>query len=76
MEVDVILSHELVQTNVVWIEPPLFPLVGIVCGYTRVTNAGIKLNKPSSINLADGLDKATSTDPDICIVTNLAKSEL
>ena len=42
MEVRVILAHELVEFDVLRIEPPFLPVAGIVGGDTRVANASIK----------------------------------
>ena len=44
VEVDVVLAHELVQSNVVVIEPPLFPILGIVGSDTNVTYTRLKLD--------------------------------
>lgn len=43
VEINVVLAHELVQPNVVVIEPPLFPILGIVGSDTNVTYARLKL---------------------------------
>ena len=43
VEVHVVLSHELVETNVLRVEPPLPPLSCEICGDANITYAGLKL---------------------------------
>ena len=43
MEIHVVLAHELVQINILRIEPPLLPLGSIVRRYARITNRRVKL---------------------------------
>lgn len=43
MEVDIILAHELEQSDVLGIEPPLLPFGCVVCGDTRVSNGRVEL---------------------------------
>lgn len=47
VEVDVVLAHELIKTYVLLVEPPFLPVRCQVCGYTRISNGGIKLKKKS-----------------------------
>lgn len=44
VEVDVILAHELEKLDIFLIEPPLFPIFGVVGGNTRVSYRCIELN--------------------------------
>lgn len=49
VEIHIVLAHELVQSDVFWVEPPLFPLSRhIVRGDARVTNGGIELRHRSA----------------------------
>lgn len=43
MEIDIVFAHELVETDVLWVEPPLFPLGGVVRSYTGVPDGRIEL---------------------------------
>ena len=43
MEVDVVLAHELIQVNVLLVEPPLLPLLSVVRGDTDVADTCFKL---------------------------------
>jgi hypothetical protein len=43
MEVHIIFTHELEQTDVLWIEPPLFPFGGVVGRDAWVPNWRVKL---------------------------------
>ena len=43
VEVDVVLAHELVQTNVLVIEPPLLPLGCVVCCDANIADASFEL---------------------------------
>ena len=43
LEVDIILSHELVQFDVLLIEPPLFPVWSQVCGNAGIAKRRVKL---------------------------------
>lgn len=52
VEVDIIFTHELVKVDIVRVEPPLFPLWGIVGCDTGVTKGSIKLEKMSTGNLS------------------------
>lgn len=45
VEVDVVLSHELVQVDVLWVEPPLLPFRSVIGGNTRVADWSIVLFK-------------------------------
>lgn len=45
VEVHVILSHELVQVDIFWIEPPLLPLWKIVGCNTGVSDGCIELHR-------------------------------
>lgn len=49
MEVDVILAHELVQADILLVEPPLLPLGGVVGGDAHISNRRIKLNYVGSV---------------------------
>lgn len=49
VEVNVILAHELVEMNILGVEPPLLPILGIVGGDTGVSNWGIKLARVSAM---------------------------
>ena len=40
MERDIVLRHELIELNVVWIQPPLSPLWGVARGNGEVTGRG------------------------------------
>lgn len=43
VEVDVVFAHELEEADIIVVEPPLFPLWGIVRGNTRVAQRRIEL---------------------------------
>ena len=43
MEIHIVLPHELIEVNVLGVEPPLFPLRGEIRGYAKITYRGIKL---------------------------------
>ncbi len=43
VEIDVILTHELVKLHVARVKPPLFPIRGIICRYAGVSNWCVKL---------------------------------
>ena len=43
VEVDVVLAHELIQVNVLLVEPPLLPLLSVVRGDTDVADTCFKL---------------------------------
>jgi hypothetical protein len=43
VEIDVILSHELVELNVLRIEPPLFPIFRVASRNRRIADRSIKL---------------------------------
>ena len=43
VEVDVVLAHELIQVDVLVVEPPPLPFGGVISRDTRITNACVKL---------------------------------
>lgn len=43
MEINIIFAHELIQSNIIRVEPPLFPLRGIFSGDTDVANDCVEL---------------------------------
>ena len=43
MEINVVLSHELIKADVVWVQPPPFPFGRIAGGDAWVPNTGVKL---------------------------------
>ena len=43
VEVHVVLAHELIEMDVLWIKPPLFPLGSEVCGNAKVAYRGFEL---------------------------------
>ena len=42
MEINVVFSHELVETDVIGVQPPLLPFRCIGGGYTRVSDTGVE----------------------------------
>ena len=43
VEVDVVLAHELIQVDVLVVEPPPLPFGGVISRDTRITDACVKL---------------------------------
>ena len=43
VEIHIVLAHELIEMNVLWIKPPLLPLGREICGNADVTYRGIIL---------------------------------
>jgi len=57
MEINVVFTHELVKTDVIGVEPPLFPFRCIACGDTWVSNAGVKLGGESFFTSPCSIDR-------------------
>jgi len=68
MEVHIIFTHELEQTDVLRVEPPLLPFGGIVSRDAHVPNGGIKLKDTVRVPLVNETSNK-STDPNICVNT-------
>ena len=64
VEVDVVLAHELIQANVLLVEPPLLPLWSVVGCDTWVPYACIELGRNKSASQAARGDPASY--PNIC----------
>ena len=54
VEVHVVFSHELVEVNVLGVEPPLFPLGCEIRGDANITYAGFKLD---TVRPCDSMNK-------------------
>lgn len=74
MEVDVVLAHELIKTDVLLVEPPFLPVGCQVCGDTGISNGGIKLQSRVSIDQGLSASKHTQTS-DQSIMSTLKTGE-
>ena len=63
VEVDVVLAHELEELDVFWVEPPFFPLWGVVGGNTWVTNRCVELRAAEGMRL---WFQRSVTYPNVC----------
>jgi hypothetical protein len=43
VKIHIVLAHELIELNVLGIEPPLLPLGGEICGNAEIAYRGIEL---------------------------------
>lgn len=65
VEVDVVLAHELIQADVLLVEPPLLPLGGIVGGDACVSDRRVKLDYVCSV-LQRNRGGGFVAYPDVC----------
>lgn len=58
---DIILSKELVKLNIFKAEPPLLPLVGVICGDGYIASASIKPGINNFVFIAREWDRGPSS---------------
>ena len=65
MEIHVVLAHELVELDVVLIEPPSLPLWCVVCCDTRVADGCVELMRLSAHAVVDNMFVLTHTSAQV-----------
>ena len=74
MEIDIVLAHELIQADILVVEPPLLPLRCVVRGDTGIADAGFKLapcHELVSLKCELALHTQTSETASVIVVATL-----